>query len=87
MNFNLLVFACRKQRPSLSVSILTKIFVLSSLGTTIHLNLYYAGLAYTSPTVAGALSNVIPSLTFVIALLLRYHHPSFSLFFFTSIIL
>ncbi|GMN32844.1 hypothetical protein TIFTF001_003855 [Ficus carica] len=61
----------RKQRPSLSVSILTKIFVLSSLGTTIHLNLYYAGLAYTSPTVAGALSNVIPSLTFVIALLLR----------------
>ncbi|XP_024028937.1 WAT1-related protein At5g64700 [Morus notabilis] len=61
----------RKQRPSLSLSILTKIFVLSSLGTTIHLYLFYAGLAYTTPTVAGALSNVIPSLTFVLALLLR----------------
>ncbi|XP_048320139.2 WAT1-related protein At5g07050 [Ziziphus jujuba] len=61
----------RKQRPSLSFSIITKIFVLSSLGTTIHLNVYYAGLAYTSPTVASALSNVSPSLTFIIALLLR----------------
>ncbi|PON93037.1 Plant-drug/metabolite exporter [Trema orientale] len=59
----------REQRPPLSVSVITKIFVLSSLGTTVHLNLYYAGLAYTSPTVACALSNVIPSLTFVLALL------------------
>ncbi|CAL2268912.1 unnamed protein product [Prunus armeniaca] len=39
-------------------------------GTTIHLNVYYAGLAYTSPTVACALSNVIPSLTFLKAVLL-----------------
>ncbi|XP_048326659.2 WAT1-related protein At5g07050 [Ziziphus jujuba] len=61
----------RNQRPSLSFSIITKIFVLSSLGTTIHLNVYYAGLAYTSPTVACALSNVSPCLTFLIALLLR----------------
>ncbi|KAJ6894688.1 hypothetical protein NC652_028445 [Populus alba x Populus x berolinensis] len=60
----------RKQRPSLSLSVIIKIFVLSSLGTTIHLNVYYAGLAYTSPTVASALSNVIPSLTFIMAVLL-----------------
>lgn len=60
----------RKQRPSLSFSIIMKMFVLSSLGTTIHLNVYYAGLAYTSPTVATALSNFIPSLTFVIAVVL-----------------
>ncbi|KAL3577286.1 hypothetical protein D5086_022569 [Populus alba] len=59
-----------KQRPSLSLSVIIKIFVLSSLGTTIHLNVYYAGLAYTSPTVASALSNVIPSLTFIMAVLL-----------------
>ncbi|KAK9275313.1 hypothetical protein L1049_022576 [Liquidambar formosana] len=60
----------RKQRPSLSFSVFAKIFVLASLGTTIHLNVYYAGLAYTSPTVASAMSNVIPSLTFLLAVLL-----------------
>ncbi|KAK2996339.1 hypothetical protein RJ639_026310 [Escallonia herrerae] len=64
----------RKKRPSLSFSVLMKIFVLSSLGTTIHLNVYYAGLAYTSPTVASALSNFIPSLTFIIAVLLGSCH-------------
>ncbi|KAM2437985.1 hypothetical protein TB1_014288 [Malus domestica] len=61
----------RKQRPSLSFSIAAKIFALASLGTTIHLNLYYAGLAYTSATVGCALSNVIPALTFLVAVLLR----------------
>ncbi|KAK8606388.1 hypothetical protein V6N13_030671 [Hibiscus sabdariffa] len=61
----------KKERPSLSLSVFGKIFLLSSLGTTIHLNLYYAGLAYTSPTIATALSNVIPSLTFLLAVFLR----------------
>ncbi|TXG50808.1 hypothetical protein EZV62_023332 [Acer yangbiense] len=60
----------RKQRPSLSFSVTMKIFALPSLGTTVHLNVYYAGLAYTSPTVASALSNVIPALTFLMAFLL-----------------
>ncbi|XP_020419945.1 WAT1-related protein At5g64700 isoform X2 [Prunus persica] len=60
----------RKQRPSLSFSVAAKIFMLALFGTTIHLNVYYAGLAYTSPTVACALSNVIPSLTFLMAVLL-----------------
>ncbi|KAK9275637.1 hypothetical protein L1049_022904 [Liquidambar formosana] len=53
-----------------SFSVFARIFVLASLGTTIHLNVYYAGLAYTSPTVASAMSNVIPSLTFLLAVLL-----------------
>uniref|UniRef100_A0A5B7C5H6 WAT1-related protein n=1 Tax=Davidia involucrata TaxID=16924 RepID=A0A5B7C5H6_DAVIN len=61
----------RKQRPPLSFSVMMKIFVLASLGTTIHLNVYYAGLKYTSPTVASAMSNVIPCLTFLIAVVLR----------------
>ncbi|CAL8105126.1 unnamed protein product [Prunus armeniaca] len=60
----------RKQRPSLSFSVAAKIFVLALFGTTIYLNVYYAGLAYTSPTVACALSNVIPSLKFLMAVLL-----------------
>ena len=72
---NLFIFFLqgRKNRPPLSFSVIAKIFLLSSLGTTIHLNVYYAGLAYTSPTVAIALSNVIPSLTFLIAVILRYY--------------
>ncbi|KAK5812051.1 hypothetical protein PVK06_027446 [Gossypium arboreum] len=39
--------------------------------TTIHLNLYFAALVYTSPTVATAWSIVIPSLTFLMAVFLR----------------
>ncbi|XP_042489385.1 WAT1-related protein At1g43650-like [Macadamia integrifolia] len=64
-------FLERKQRPSLSLPMLIKIFFLSSLGTTIYLNVYYAGLNYTSPTVACALGNVTPGFTFVMALILR----------------
>lgn len=73
------IFICRKQRPSLTFSILMRIFVLAFFGTTIHQNVYYAGLEYTSATVASALSSVIPALTFVLAVLLRLvsvHHTS-----------
>ncbi|XP_043691712.1 protein WALLS ARE THIN 1-like [Telopea speciosissima] len=64
-------FLERKQRPSLSLPLMIKIFILSSLGTTVHLNVYYIGLDYTSPIVASALSNVIPGFTFLMALLLK----------------
>ncbi|KAF9601884.1 hypothetical protein IFM89_023948 [Coptis chinensis] len=57
----------RKTRPPLPFTTIMKIFVLASLGSTLNLNLYYAGLKYTSPTVATALTNVTPSLTFLIA--------------------
>ncbi|WCJ28507.1 nodulin MtN21 /EamA-like transporter family protein [Euphorbia peplus] len=63
-------FLERKQRPPISVRLMGKIFVVASLGTTVHLNVYYAGLAYTTATVASALSNVIPSFTFFLAFLL-----------------
>lgn len=61
----------RNHRPPLSFSLMIKIFLLSSFGTTIHFNLLYAGFRYTSPTVVVALANVIPSLTFLIAAILR----------------
>ncbi|XP_043690725.1 WAT1-related protein At1g43650-like isoform X2 [Telopea speciosissima] len=64
-------FLERKQRPSLSIPIMIKVFFLSTFGTTICLNVFYAGLNYTSPTVASALGNVTPGFTFVMALLLR----------------
>ncbi|KAF9592011.1 hypothetical protein IFM89_011594 [Coptis chinensis] len=47
-----------KTRPPLPFTTIMKIFVLASLGSTLNLNLYYAGLKYTSPTVATALTNV-----------------------------
>ena len=62
----------RTQRPSLSFSVAANIFLLAFLGPTIYLNVYFAGLAYTSATVASALSNVIPALTFLMEVLLGY---------------
>ncbi|KAK8956616.1 WAT1-related protein [Platanthera zijinensis] len=61
----------RKQRPSLSFLILVKIFFLALLGITVQQNIFFAGLSYTSPTVAGAMSTAIPALTFILAVLLR----------------
>ncbi|KAF5178157.1 Wat1-related protein [Thalictrum thalictroides] len=61
----------RNKRPPLSFANVLNIFLLASLGTTIHLNLYYVGLNYTSATVASALGSVIPALTFLLAVLLR----------------
>ncbi|KAK1259894.1 WAT1-related protein [Acorus gramineus] len=61
----------RKCRTSMSWLILMKIFWSALVGVMIQQNLYYAGLNYTSPTVAGALSNIIPALTFLLAVILR----------------
>lgn len=62
---------CRNQRPSLSFYVLVRIFILALFGTTLHQNVYYAGLNYTSPTVASALGSVIPAFTFIMAAILR----------------
>lgn len=61
----------RKERPCLTFPVMIKIFVLSSLGSTIALNAFSYGLSYTSATVASALNCLTPSLTFLIAFLLR----------------
>ncbi|XP_020570735.1 WAT1-related protein At5g64700-like [Phalaenopsis equestris] len=61
----------RKQRPPLSLLILVKIFLLALVGITIQQNIFFAGLGYTSPTVAGALSSAIPAFTFILAVLMR----------------
>ncbi|XP_057830225.2 WAT1-related protein At5g07050 isoform X2 [Cryptomeria japonica] len=47
------------------------IFLLALCGTTIQQNLYLAGLKYASPTFGSALGNVIPAMTFVMAVLFR----------------
>ncbi|XP_022969769.1 WAT1-related protein At5g07050-like [Cucurbita maxima] len=61
----------RNKWTSLTISMTINIFLLAILGSTIHLNLFYAGISYTSPIVTSTFSNIIPSLTFVMAILFR----------------
>ncbi|MBA0572822.1 hypothetical protein Golob_000130 [Gossypium lobatum] len=48
-----------------------QIFILALLGPVIDQNFYYAGLKYTSPTFSCALSNVLPAMTFIMAVIFR----------------
>ncbi|KAI3492341.1 hypothetical protein L1887_43271 [Cichorium endivia] len=61
----------RKDAPHLSYTMIWKIFFSSLIGITICLNMYYHALNHTSATFAAACTNLIPAITFVIALLLR----------------
>lgn len=64
-------FLERKTRPKLTFALFLEIFVLSILGVSLTLNMYFASLRYTSPTFLAAVVNTIASLTFIIAVLLR----------------
>ncbi|XP_028767400.1 WAT1-related protein At5g07050 [Neltuma alba] len=61
----------RKVRPKMTFLMFMQIFVLGLLGPVIDQNLYYAGLKFTSPTYSCALSNMLPAMTFVMAVLCR----------------
>ncbi|XP_024977270.1 WAT1-related protein At1g43650-like [Cynara cardunculus var. scolymus] len=61
----------RKNVPQLSYTLTCKIFFSSLIGITICLNMYYHAFNHTSATFAAATTNMIPSITFVIALILR----------------
>lgn len=64
-------FLERKLRPKMTFSIFMQIFVLGLLGPVIDQNFYYAGLKFTSPTFSCAMSNMLPAMTFVMAVLCR----------------
>ncbi|XP_020683868.1 WAT1-related protein At1g09380 [Dendrobium catenatum] len=51
--------------------ILLQILVCSTFGATINQLLYFIGLKYTTPTIASALSNILPALTFIMAVPFR----------------
>jgi drug/metabolite transporter (DMT)-like permease len=57
-------------------SIFFQIFILALLGPVIDQNFYYAGLKFTGPTFACAMSNILPAMTFVMAVIFRFvlHH-------------
>ncbi|XVF81641.1 hypothetical protein PTKIN_Ptkin15bG0171600 [Pterospermum kingtungense] len=61
----------RKNDAKISMVILRDIFFLGLLGGVLGRTLYYIGLKDTSPSVATALSNLIPSMTFILAVLCR----------------
>ncbi|MCD7459326.1 hypothetical protein HAX54_040637 [Datura stramonium] len=61
----------RKIRPKMTLMMFLQIFVLGLLGPVIDQNFYYAGLKLTSPTFSCAMSNMLPAMTFIIAVLCR----------------
>ncbi|KAK9194353.1 hypothetical protein WN944_005058 [Citrus x changshan-huyou] len=72
----------RKVRPKITYPIFMQLFVLGLLGPVIDQNFYYAGLKFTSLTFSCAMSNMLPAMTFVMAVLCSTStviHPHLSL--------
>ncbi|KAI3892526.1 hypothetical protein MKW92_011394 [Papaver armeniacum] len=63
-------FLERKVRPKLTLALFAEFFVLSLLGVSLTLNMYFASLKYTSPTFLASMVNTIASLTLIIAVVL-----------------
>lgn len=64
-------FLERNGRPSLTFYIFCRIFILALCGITISQNLYYAGINYTSATLGTALTNGLPAINFIMAVMFR----------------
>uniref|UniRef100_A0ACD5WU83 Uncharacterized protein n=1 Tax=Avena sativa TaxID=4498 RepID=A0ACD5WU83_AVESA len=61
----------KKLRPKMTWKLFLEICVLSLLGVSLTLNMYFASLKYTSPTFVTSVVNTVASITFVIAIALR----------------
>ncbi|CAN6289101.1 unnamed protein product [Urochloa humidicola] len=61
----------KKLRPKMTFMLFLEIFVLSLLGGSLTLNMYFSSLKYTSPTFVTSMINAVASITFVIAIILR----------------
>ncbi|CAN7069124.1 hypothetical protein BRARA_J02481 [Brassica rapa] len=61
----------RKAQPKITFTIFMQLFILGLLGPVIDQNFYYMGLKYTSPTFSCAISNMLPAMTFILAVLFR----------------
>ncbi|XP_017417155.1 WAT1-related protein At5g40240 isoform X2 [Vigna angularis] len=64
------VFRWSRGLPQLNLSLIFRIFLLGVIGVAAQL-CGYKGLNYTSPTLASALSNLIPAFTFILAVIFR----------------
>ncbi|KAK1438849.1 hypothetical protein QVD17_04661 [Tagetes erecta] len=68
---NFIIHSCRSNRPPLTLSVLSKLFGLGLLGICLLQVSAYAGINYSSPTLASALGNLIPAFTFLFAIVFR----------------
>ncbi|XP_019180515.1 PREDICTED: WAT1-related protein At4g08300-like [Ipomoea nil] len=64
-------FLERTKRPKMTLAIFLEIFVLSLLGVSLTLNMYFVSLNYTSPTFIASVVNAMAAITFVMAIVLR----------------
>ncbi|KAL4182703.1 hypothetical protein AMTRI_Chr11g151550 [Amborella trichopoda] len=64
-------FLERKIRPKLTWTVLFQTFLCGLFGGTMNQNLYAAGMKLTSATFVCAMTNVIPAVTFILALFFR----------------
>ncbi|KAA8536713.1 hypothetical protein F0562_029191 [Nyssa sinensis] len=60
-------FLERKTRPRMTLPILFQIFLSSIFGATVNQITYFIGLKNSTPTIACALSNLLPAVTFLLA--------------------
>lgn len=67
----LAVFFERKKALPLSLVTFCKIFLLSLFGIVLSLDIYGIAIVYTSATLAAAITNCLPVITFFLAVLLR----------------
>ncbi|KAJ6737749.1 WAT1-RELATED PROTEIN [Salix viminalis] len=61
----------RKTRPKITMSLLFQIFICSLTGVTGNQVFYFIGLENSTPTIGCALTNILPALTFILAVLFR----------------
>ncbi|CAI9755828.1 unnamed protein product [Fraxinus pennsylvanica] len=64
-------FLERKTRPKLTLSVFWKIMLLGFLEPVLDQNLYYVGMKLTSATFTAATANVLPAITFIMAVIFR----------------
>ncbi|KAK9052424.1 hypothetical protein SSX86_029053 [Deinandra increscens subsp. villosa] len=62
--------------PPVNISIVSKIGLLGIIGCTSQI-MGYTGIIYSSPTLASAISNLVPAFTFILALIFRMETVSF----------
>ncbi|KAM7274233.1 hypothetical protein ACFE04_028897 [Oxalis oulophora] len=64
-------FLERKTRPKITKTILFQMFLCSLTGATANQVFYYVGLKLSTPTIGCALSNILPAITFILAVAAR----------------
>ncbi|XP_059436011.1 WAT1-related protein At4g08300-like [Corylus avellana] len=67
----------KKIRPKMTLPIFLRIVALGFLEPVLDQNLYYLGMKYTSATFSAAIFNMLPAITFIMAIIFRYKLVSF----------